>query len=107
MVGRTPTRPDIRGYGSRHFGRNELVPCQVLSAQSEWRSEIAAMTAADFVAAAMTDRFGELTNWPTIARDYVYPKAIADAWLLRPEHIHGASGSGHEWGRGGVERTRN
>ena len=60
-------------YGTRHFARNELVPDHILGAHTPWRSDIATMIAADFVAASMTERFGEVKNWPAMARDFVYP----------------------------------
>lgn len=62
-------------YGTRHFARNELVPYHILGGYTAWRSSIATMLAADFVAASMTERFGEVKDWPILARDYVYPRS--------------------------------
>jgi hypothetical protein len=37
------------------------------------RANVATMTAADFVEFYMREKYAEITNWPPLARDFVYP----------------------------------
>jgi hypothetical protein len=60
-------------YKSRLFNRRELVPHQILAGSMWSRANVATMTAADFVEFYMREKYAEITNWPPLARDFVYP----------------------------------
>jgi hypothetical protein len=60
-------------YRTRLFNRHELVPHQILAGSMWSRSNVAIMTAADFVEFYMREKYAEAKNWPLIARDFVNP----------------------------------
>jgi hypothetical protein len=62
--------------GARQFARTEFVPRHILSSYIASRAE-SRITASEFVTETMTERFGDIKNWPKEAQDFVHPYAFA------------------------------
>jgi hypothetical protein len=61
-------------FGSRHYMPQELVPFDIFGNKSRLQSNLATMTAADFVVVCMAEKFGQISEWPALAHAYLSPK---------------------------------
>ena len=60
-------------FDRRHIGRDELVPFSLASQRAARISNIATMTAGDFVRACMAIKFNDASEWPVLAREFLWP----------------------------------
>jgi hypothetical protein len=59
-------------FGNRHYARNELVPFDIFGNKSWTRSNLATLTAGDFVVVCMAEQFGQISKWPALAHAYLF-----------------------------------
>ena len=63
-------------FDRRHIGRDELVPFSLASQRAAMISKIATMTAGDFVKVCMAIRFNDASEWPVLAREFLWPAVV-------------------------------
>jgi len=63
----------VVSFEGHHYARSELVPLTIFGPKY-YNSRLPALfSAGELVAVCMTKEFGEIKNWPPLARHFVFP----------------------------------
>jgi len=69
----TPGGGAVVYFEGHRYSQSEQVPIKILGPKYGDGELPAVFTASVFVATHMTEQFGEVKNWPALARKFVYP----------------------------------
>jgi hypothetical protein len=63
-------------FEGKHYARNEVVPIAILGDRSDINCPLKVFTASLFVAWCMAEDFKRITEWPALARLFVFPGEV-------------------------------
>ena len=69
----TPSGRALVSFEGHRYARSELVPLRILGPRYGDGGLPALFSAGEFVATCMSEEFGEVKNWPPLARNFVFP----------------------------------